>query len=63
MDGAVKETLCTRCDKRLVCKYTNTLLELVPKIEKEVYLANDDDYIFSVQLKCKHFSERKGTIR
>lgn len=47
MSDGVKETMCTRCDHRNVCKFKEDYL-------KALELVKDIPYEFSVSIICKH---------
>lgn len=46
----VRETLCTRCIKRQVCKYTDSFVSTLEKIDR----LGVDTENFEISLKCKH---------
>lgn len=54
MSDGVKETMCTRCDHRNVCKFKKDYL-------KALELCKDIPYDFAVSIVCKHcnYSNRK----
>lgn len=54
----VKETLCTRCDIRRVCKYADSFVDLVFTVD-QIYV---DKEIHRVEVKCKEFREPQVTI-
>lgn len=53
MSGEVKETLCTTCNKRNVCKYIKSFLDLVGKVDA---LNCESDDIHKVNVGCSEYT-------
>lgn len=64
MSEAVKETLCTCCAHRRVCKYTTSYLDIIRSINNLPKQPFDYDFVGDIAVKC-NFYERKpeNTIR
>lgn len=56
--GGVKETLCSRCDRRKVCKYTDKFVALVSTTDRI-----PTENIHKIELKCTEFRQVQGNIR
>lgn len=62
MEG-VRETICTRCKKRRVCRYTAILIaskEIADKAIRQLTEDNDADFI-SLSVVCREHEENKVT--
>lgn len=72
----VKETSCSRCVHKDVCLYkeqfltaqrtVNEVTVAIPATDENgagVTKIRDISWIESIELKCKHFYQRTGTIR
>lgn len=57
-DKGVKETLCTNCVKRMVCKYTIVFIETVKETD-----AIEKQDIHSIEVKCSEFMQIKPVMR
>lgn len=53
MSGGVKETLCSTCNKRKVCKYIESFLDLVSKVDALNYESDD---IHKVGVGCSEYN-------
>lgn len=66
----VKETMCTRCAHRTVCKNTETFLAAQKEVNKvtitresTVLDLSDIPWIQPVELVCKNYLENKTTTK
>lgn len=57
MSEAVKETLCTCCAHRRVCKYTTSYLDIIRSIDNLPRQPFDYDFVEDITVKC-NFYER-----
>lgn len=67
MEDCVKETLCTRCEHRNVCKYMQDYLKVVESVyNANVCFENEDgkhcmkkvtnyDFIGEIKIPCKYY--------
>ena len=68
MEDCVKETLCTRCEHRNVCKYMQDYLKIIESVNNaSVCLKDEDgkhcmkkvtdyDFIGEIKIPCKYYS-------
>lgn len=68
MSECVKETLCTRCEHRIVCKYKEDYLKIIESVNNaSVCLKDEDgkhcmkkvtdyDFIEEIKVRCKYYS-------
>lgn len=58
MDG-LRETKCTTCEHLKVCKFKDSFIELVEKVEKTT---TDRLDIHWIEFQCKEYKQKQTTI-